>query len=426
MSLHPVRCRRVAPVLVAVAGLAGAAPAFAQASFRGLGTLGDFIGYPESHAYAMSADGSTIVGWTTSPHGYQAFRWTQAEGMVGLGFVRGRSDTFDDGSAAYGVSADGSVIVGQSANGVYEEGGVPFRWTPATGMVPLTSTYGVAYGVTDDGSFVTGGVIVSGAGGLQAFRWTPAGGLVRFERLPDGSLPPDAFTFHDGSFVWCTVAGYPCTRDLTYRWAPQEGWTMYPPEFGLISGFTRDGRIRIGNDCQPPAYRWKETEGFSRLGTIAGCLDNGTSGFGGASADGSLIVGLANIAPYDCIGVGYIWDAQHGMRNLRQALIDEYGLSEVGSWGRLFPSGVSSDGTVICGTGDGPDGTFQAWVAHLPGVGGGCAADFTADRTLNIQDFLAFLQAFATADTRADFDHDGAVNLGDFLAYLSAFAGGCP
>ena len=43
----------------------------------------------------------------------------------------------------------------------------------------------------------------------------------------------------------------------------------------------------------------------------------------------------------------------------------------------------------------------------------------------NVQDFLSYLQLFATANARADFDGNGSVNVQDFLSYLQAFAHGC-
>jgi streptogramin lyase len=54
-----------------------------------------------------------------------------------------------------------------------------------------------------------------------------------------------------------------------------------------------------------------------------------------------------------------------------------------------------------------------------------CRADFDGDGLVNVQDFLAFLQAFAQADDRADITDDGQVNVQDFLAYLQLFSAGC-
>jgi probable HAF family extracellular repeat protein len=82
-----------------------------------LGTLGG----SSSWAYGVSADGSVVVGWLTTPQGDRAFRWTASGGMQDLGTLGG------DYSEASGVSADGAVVVGGATNaaGYYRA----FRWT---------------------------------------------------------------------------------------------------------------------------------------------------------------------------------------------------------------------------------------------------------------------------------------------------------
>ena len=57
--------------------------AFAQASFQGLGSLGDTSFY--SYASGVSADGTVVVGTSQSANGGEAFRWTAWGGMEGLG-----------------------------------------------------------------------------------------------------------------------------------------------------------------------------------------------------------------------------------------------------------------------------------------------------------------------------------------------------
>ncbi len=117
-------------LIVFGAGFHSGAPAFAQASFEGLGDLPG--GSVNSQARAVSADGLVVVGWSSSGSGQEAFRWTQAGGMVGLGDFPGG----EFGSQAYGVSADGSVVVsfGAPAAPSFFEA---FRWTSAGGMVGL-------------------------------------------------------------------------------------------------------------------------------------------------------------------------------------------------------------------------------------------------------------------------------------------------
>jgi len=100
----------------------------ATASFQGLGDMPG--GVFNSRAFDVSADGSTVVGYSISASGTEAFRWTLSGGMVGLGDLPGSS--FE--SKANAVSADGSTIVGI---GISASGPEAFRWTLSGGMVGL-------------------------------------------------------------------------------------------------------------------------------------------------------------------------------------------------------------------------------------------------------------------------------------------------
>ena len=84
--------------------------------------------------WAISADGTTIVGEGASGSGTQAFRWTAGGGMAGLGDLAGGAS----GSVAYGVSADGSVVVGAGRSAASGPGREAFRWTSGGGMAGLT------------------------------------------------------------------------------------------------------------------------------------------------------------------------------------------------------------------------------------------------------------------------------------------------
>ena len=148
---------------------------------------GDDSGLP----YAVSADGSTIVGQSSrgayhSDYRPEAFRWTPSGGMAGLGFLPGHA-----WSEAHGVSADGTVVVGYSQAAIGEHmhaGGEAFRWTEDTGPVGLGHLQGDdlswAYGVSADGSVVVG---YSGNMGWNdtAFLWTRQGKMTALP-LPAG------------------------------------------------------------------------------------------------------------------------------------------------------------------------------------------------------------------------------------------------
>ena len=87
-----------------------------------LGSLDDSgLAFP----WATNSDGSVVVGRSDSDLGTQAFLWTEADGMIGLGST-GSPGFF---SIALDVSEDGSVVVGESDGA--------FIWTPTGGIQSL-------------------------------------------------------------------------------------------------------------------------------------------------------------------------------------------------------------------------------------------------------------------------------------------------
>ena len=133
--------------------------------------LGDLTGQGlASFARSVSADGDTVVGfsivevlpgmWTETET--EAFRWTEATGMSGLGDLPGGRYY----SIARDVSGDGAVIVGY---GNTDLGWEPFVWTESCGIRRLADVlrndFGVdigawqlryALGVSDDGLVIVG------------------------------------------------------------------------------------------------------------------------------------------------------------------------------------------------------------------------------------------------------------------------------
>lgn len=129
--------------------------------------------YANGVALDVNADGTTVVGqagdlyFRGSPYHGEAFRWTAAEGLKGLGFLADHKQ-----SAATSVSADGAVIVGTSG----ELFDFPFRWTEEGGMKLLDAgpTYRDVI-VSGDGKTIAW----SGAadGYIKAKIWTAGEGV---------------------------------------------------------------------------------------------------------------------------------------------------------------------------------------------------------------------------------------------------------
>jgi probable HAF family extracellular repeat protein len=148
-----------------------------------------------SEARSVSADGTTVVGYSNSAGGEEAFRWTRAGGMVGLGDLAGGEFK----SAAWGVSADGSVVVGVATTDRGEEA---FVWDSARGMRALKDELGgdltgwrllAARRVSDDGGVVVGEGIHDGRG-MEAWRAVlaasppPEGKFIRSDVDADGMV----------------------------------------------------------------------------------------------------------------------------------------------------------------------------------------------------------------------------------------------
>jgi len=155
---------------------AGYREAFRWTEATGMVGLGHLPGadFLFSRAHALSADGSAVVGVSASAEGTQAFRWTEAAGMVGLGDLAGG----DFWSEALAVSADGCVVVGWSESGSGREA---FRWTESEGIIAMGGGFGsVAYGVSADGSVIVGGSEDVFGG---AFIWNRGAGMRSLQEL---------------------------------------------------------------------------------------------------------------------------------------------------------------------------------------------------------------------------------------------------
>jgi probable HAF family extracellular repeat protein len=110
----------------------------------------------QSNPGAASADGTVVGGVAQTFNGNEAFRWTEATGLIILGDLPG--GPVDAGVSS--MSADGSILVGR---GVTATGPAPYIWTEATGLQPHTAP---RWGnLSSDGTYMA----VPGA------RWSAAG-----------------------------------------------------------------------------------------------------------------------------------------------------------------------------------------------------------------------------------------------------------
>ncbi|GCL47825.1 PEP-CTERM sorting domain-containing protein [Microcystis aeruginosa] len=334
------------------------------ASFQGLGFLpgGSF-----STASGVSADGSVVVGESSSANGREAFRWTQATGMVGLGDLPG--GFFN--SQPFGVSGDGSVVVGESSSA---NGFEAFRWTQGTGMVGLGDFPGggfgsIARGVSADGSVVVG--YGFSANGQEAFRWTQATGMVGLGDLAGGSFSSTA------------------------------------------NGVSADGSVVVGESESAngnEAFRWTQATGMVGLGDLPGGFFSEPFG---VSGDGSVVVGQSSSANGS---EAFIWNSSQGMRSLQEVLTNDYGLNLTG-WTLRGATAISADGLSIVGTGTNPNGNTEAWLANLAGS----PPSQAAITGFNLSQFADYTQTSNAQPNSGSFTFFPSINYTDEAALTSAF-----
>jgi probable HAF family extracellular repeat protein len=238
---------------------------------------------------ATNADGSVIVGVATRTdgRGWEAYRWTEATGMVGLGDLNG--DPEFQSSTGTAVNPAGTVVVGYAdAPNFFDQA---FRWTAATGMVGLgafTTPWDMggsqALAVNADGSVIAGWSY--GDNGEEAFYWTQTGGMRRFNDV-------------------LTEAGLG---------AAIAGWT-----FSRATGLSSDGRTIIGNgvspdgigqafiaslgNAPPPCYANCDASTaapFLNVQDFSCFLQRFASGDPYANCDGSTQAPILNVLDFSC------------------------------------------------------------------------------------------------------------------------------
>jgi probable HAF family extracellular repeat protein len=323
---------------------------------------------------ALSADGSTVVGWAwvcptgqpacTSSEKTEAFRWTAASKYQVLGDL-GSSI----GSIAFATSAKGSVVVGQAPPGTASFGA--FWWNATRGMVAIPPPMQLGNAVTADGMMVAGG---------DAW-WKTSGQSGTFGPFPGNPDQTQAYGLAGTSQAPIAVgaalngSGPFGATNHAFRWTPAGGLQ----DLGLTTGdesialaISADGSVVVGEARDGSgfwrAFRWTAATGMQDIGTLGGP----ESAAYAVNKDGSVIVGTSLTSGSTGSNHAFRWTATTGIQDLR-SLLDTAGVHGADNWVSIdTANGVSADGTLIVGYGlnprsqQNPFGVWTPFLAALP------------------------------------------------------------
>jgi len=245
------------------------------------------------------------------------------------------------------------------------------------GDLPGGDFYSAARAVSADGSAVVGAGQPADAY-REAFRWTPSTGMQPLGHLPGGAFLSEADAVSSDGLV---VVG-DSRSDLSggaFRWTQAEGMTGLgdlpggTPDFpSRATGASANGSVIVGIGnysagggpipVTGEAFRWTEPKTIMGLGDVPGGA--GVSRAFDVSADGSVIVGKGNAAASfqaEDLGVAFRWTSGEGMVPL--------GFLPGGS-DLSAATGVSADGKVVVGySRSGVGGEAFRWTAAKQMVG---------------------------------------------------------
>ena len=419
--------RRICTIIVVGSAVLCATRAFAdQPRFTPLGQ------YPAgrwSMPLDLTPDGSIVVGAAVNGNGnWEAFKWTEAEGLVGLGFLN--PDVMFPRSIAAAITPDGRLIAGSSAYGDWLGDLEAIIWNPDGTMTELgfTNEPGIdqasqAGDLSDDGGVIVG-IDGDAASRCVAFRWTEATGMISLGDLPGGYTVGRAHGVSaDGSVIAGSGAVAMYDREA-FRWTESEGMVA----LGRLPGYQEsdaqdisdDGRCIVGyceNEGTAEAFRWNAEEGMIGLGV--GASWNSSRAYQ-TNADGRLIAGSLDEEEVDY--EAFIWSKPAGVRGLMEALATDAGMDLQG-WYLQEVNGLSPDGRFMIGVGLNPQEEREGWLIDL-GDPIPCIGDLTGDRQRNIADLAALLASYGV-DAGGDLDDDGDTDVSDLAAMLSRYNQPC-
>ncbi|MEM9065896.1 MAG: GC-type dockerin domain-anchored protein [Planctomycetota bacterium] len=364
---------------------------FGQAEFQIIGE--EFpVGF---RCGAVSADGTTVVGWLDSN---EAFRWDAERGPETIPRLEFATD----------VSADGSFIVGRvmailqpdPADPTVRIDGLRAARRGPTGDIDVLGALrepefindrwnafsSVAHGISADGTVVVGSA-TGPTGPNQAFRWVEGEGIASISQIESSFALFEEFDIlvrsearavsADGN----VVAGSAVTPmspsildSLATRWTESEFMVELEIDPAVqksgARGISDDGQVLVGVAQRPIGEDPSGTKLFTSEamlwrsdGTATILLPERSIAIA-ASGDGSTLVGVTSVGATD-FDTAFIWTESAGAGLLEEVLAQEYGVS-TGGWTLTAARDVSRDGRTIVGDAVDPAGSEKVFVVQLP------------------------------------------------------------
>lgn len=308
------------------------------------------------------SDNGTVVMSSSAGN----FMWTEADGFVILNTI---SNGFENAGNP-SISNDGTKISGTFTHpesnmngwGLYDV--ASGNWTPLEGIGGETDgSESSAWGISGDGSTIVGLGWVD-AGTAHAIKWTEADGTVDMgSTVPDRSSRANGVNT-DGSVIVGWQDGVTGFRQGAI-WIDGKQTLLTDAdgvELGEAGAVSGDGNWVIGGGME--AWIWNAEQGLQTISH-----PNGGPFFRGSSTavsdDGSVVVGFYRAWPGPPMtGEGFIWTPETGRVDLNE-YVTSLGMDDLGITFGL-PLAISSDGTMIAGTGTTASNQIVTFLIKLP------------------------------------------------------------
>ena len=358
-----LKARAIGLGLGAVLTAAGAAAAHAQTIHE----VPPIPGGGLTRVYAVNANGTAAAGFSEDASSNdRAIRWTLSGGTQNMGLLPG--GVFN--SYAQAIDSTGTILAGYGDSGSTRA----FRWTTTGGyqLLPIVTgfaSFNQAYGMTPSGVIVVGG---SGIPSERAFLWnsTSPGSSLNLSVLAGQTSSSARAVSADGSIVvgfsgtrafsWASLGGMQDLGSLPGMvWARAEAISANSTSTNF-GGTVIVGRYNTGGGTEL-GFRRTVASGMVALPLLS--VNTTALRPRAVNGDGTVIIGQAVDPAVGGFG-SFVWTPALASKPLAAHLTSR-GVNLAG-WQLTDATGVSADGTAMCGLGL-FNSTPRGWVVrNLP------------------------------------------------------------